>query len=87
MNTSELSELMTRKETRALLRISGSTLQRHLDNGLLQRVRVGRRVFIRREDVLKLMQPTDHVAGATDDLAKVRTKAVTRRCTISRIGR
>jgi excisionase family DNA binding protein len=78
VNTSELSELMTRKETRALLRISESTLQRHLDNGLLQRVRVGRRVFIRREDVLKLMQPTDHVAEAGDDLAKVRT--VTRRC-------
>jgi hypothetical protein len=85
MNTDELPELVSRAEVRKVLRISESTLQRHFDNGLLQRVRIGRRVFVRKQDVLKMMQPADHIAEADDDLAKVRSARRSEiRCTIGR---
>jgi predicted site-specific integrase-resolvase len=78
VNIDELPELVSRDETRKVLRISESTLQRHFDKGLLNRVRIGGRVFVRRDDIEALMKPADH-------LQKVRcARRVEVRCSLKR---
>ncbi|OWY19336.1 DNA-binding protein [Sphingobacteriales bacterium UPWRP_1] len=54
--TTELPELLTRKQAANLLNISLVTLQKHTDSGKLPAERLGHRVLYRKEAVFNALQ-------------------------------
>jgi hypothetical protein len=64
-----------------------STIRRMIIAKELSPVLVHRRIMVPVSEIERLTKPTDHVAGAADDLAKVRAKGATRRCKVRRTSR
>ena len=52
-------DLLTVKETAAMLRVSPVTIRRHIASGRLPAVRIGRAIRIEREEVATLAKPVD----------------------------
>ncbi len=62
-------ELLTIKETAAMLKVSPLTVRRHIAAGRLGVVRVERAVRIRRDALERLIEPVPAVPNQTEDLA------------------
>lgn len=57
----DLPDVLTAPEAAAVLRISSDALYKHLRAGHLPHFRIGRRVFVRKEDVARLIRGQIHV--------------------------
>ncbi len=62
-----MSELLSVSDIARLCQVHELTIRRHIDNGQLKSVRVGRAVRVRREDLEAYLQPRDRrvAPGAT----------------------
>lgn len=54
-----LLDMLTPREAIPVLRLSRSTFHRHLRNGTIPSVKLGRRRLIRRSDLIKLLTPKE----------------------------
>jgi hypothetical protein len=76
-------ELCSQQTAARRLGRSLSTIKRMLADNELTSVKVHDRIMIIVAEIEKLVNPTDHVAGAADDLAKVRcARRVEIRCSL-----
>lgn len=66
-------DLLTVKETAAMLKVSPLTVRRHIAAGRLGVVRVGRAVRVRREALERFIEPTSSPAASQPDDPASRT--------------
>jgi excisionase family DNA binding protein len=59
-----MSQLLTINEVAKMLNLHEITIRRHIKQGRLKAVKVGRRVRIRREDLEELMKPVHSMSPA-----------------------